>query len=348
MSVIAVKNFNNEQAARGLRPARIAGTGAALPSVHLSNADLAKFLDTTDEWITERVGIRARNICGPDETCVSLATIAATRALESANLKPDQIDLVIYATVTPDQQLPAAASLLARNLGIYSALAFDIQAACSGFLFSLATADALLHSMKVKRALVIGAESLSRIVDWTDRNTAVLFGDGAGACIVERPENCDAPLIISSHLRTESSGADFIRRTGAPFPPATAPASDPKNAGSTFVEMQGREVFKAGVQLMTSSIKKVLSDSGYSIDDVALFVPHQSNIRMIKSVCQNIGLTDTSKIGSNIDRIGNTSAASIPMVLDEVSRSGRVKKDDLVLLTAVGGGMTYGSILMRW
>jgi 3-oxoacyl-[acyl-carrier-protein] synthase-3 len=328
----------------------VAGTGSALPSRTLTNADLAKVLDTSDEWITDRVGIKQRHICSEDETAVSLAEIACKQAMEAACVLPTEIDIVIFATVTPDQLLPSAAALLSRRLGIQCAMAFDLQAACSGFLFGFASADALLTSMNLNTALVIGAEVLSRVVNWKDRNTAVLFGDGAGACVVKRPESVKESCILSSHLRTLPQGCDLIRRVGEAFPtplsPATA-ASEDKERSNPYIDMQGRKVFRSGVQLMTSSILEVLEATSVSADEIKLFFPHQSNLRMINAVCENIGL-DESKLATNIEMTGNTSAASIPIVLDEFNRKGEINEGDLILLTAVGAGMTYGSILLRW
>ncbi|MCB0339621.1 MAG: beta-ketoacyl-ACP synthase 3, partial [Bdellovibrionales bacterium] len=296
---------------------RISGTGAALPSKKLTNSDLAKFLDTSDEWILDRVGIESRYICGENESCVSLASRASKDALEAAGVSPEQIELVIFATVTPDQLLPSAAALLAADLGIPSALAFDIHAACSGFIFSLGTAESLMKSMGFSRALVVGAEALSRMIDWNDRNTAVLFGDGAGACVLEINPKSSQTFILGSYLRTDASGAHLIERSGGAFPKPVSPASSyVADVGSAYVTLQGREVFKSGVGLMTHSIREVLKSAKLSINDVSLFIPHQSNKRMIQSVCNQIGLDDESRIGTNIAEIGNTSAASIPIVLD--------------------------------
>lgn len=329
---------------------RIIGTGSALPSIRVDNSELAEFLDTNDDWITSRVGISSRYVCAPHESTVSLAAQACSNALDQAGCRAEDIDLVIVATVTPDKQLPSAAALLAKELGVNNSLAFDMQAACSGFLFALATADSLLASLGLERALIVGAESLSRIIDWSDRNTAVLFGDGAGACVLHRPSESVGSALRSTHLRTHAQGADLIRRPGCPFPPATFPAHKGKDdrSGSPYVEIQGREVFKSGCQFMVESIQAVLSDANLRIDDVALFIPHQSNLRMIKSVCTAIGRTESTKIVTNIERIGNTSAASIPIALDEAVRTGMVSSGDILLLTAVGSGMTYGSVLLQW
>ena len=327
----------------------IIATGSALPHRCVTNEDLEQHLDTSDAWISERVGIKSRHICSETESCVSLAIEASEKAMNAANLGPDDIDLVIFATVTPDKLLPSAAALLANKMGIQNAMAFDLAAACSGFLFALSTADALLANLAGGHALVIGAESLSRVVDWKDRNTAVLFGDGAGACILQQEPGSTSP-ILASYLKTDASAAPFIERKAGAFPKVTAPATniaEVDEADSPFIKMAGREVFKNGVRHMSDSINKVLAEANVTIEDIKLFIPHQSNARMIQSVADGVGLK-SEQIALNIERVGNTSAASVPIALDEYVRAGSVSKGDLVLLTAVGSGMTYGSILLRW
>ena len=240
----------------------ISGTGAALPSIRLTNEDLSGFLDTSDDWITERVGIKCRYICSPKETTVSMAEDAARQALMQAGLSAEELDLIVFATVTPDQQLPSAAALLAQRLGVNNTLAFDVKAACAGFLAAMATADSLLQSMGLTHALVIGSESLSRMIDWSDRTTAVLFGDGAGACILSRPLEASAGAVVASHLCTDGSAAQFIERPGKPFPEPVAPATAQLNQQlSPYVRMSGREVFRAGIQHMTSSCLLYTSDA---------------------------------------------------------------------------------------
>ncbi len=328
---------------------RVIGTGSALPRRRVTNEELSEILETSDEWIRERVGIEYRYVCDKDESSVTLAHEAALKALQQAELSPDDIDLIIFATVTPEKQLPSAAALLAQRLKLDQSLAFDLQGACSGFLYAFQTADALLSSMNLRNALVIGAETLSRVVDWSDRNTAVLFGDGAGACILQRPEEAPSSCILASHLKTCGSAALHISRRGGNFPDAQYPATTYEtDSGSPYMEMNGREVFRSGVQFMTASIREVLRTSGVSPEELTLFIPHQSNIRMIQSVCRNIGISDPAVIATNIDRVGNTSAASVPIVLDEKAGAGVLQSGDLVLMTAVGSGMTYGSILFRW
>lgn len=328
---------------------KIIATGSALPVRSVSNEELSQHLETSDEWIRDRVGIQSRNISSPSETSVSLAALATRNALKSAALTPNDIDLIVFGTVTADQPLPSAAALLARELGVEDVVAFDLQAACSGFLFSLVTAHSLLESLQFRRALVVGAETLSRIIDWTDRNTAVLFGDGAGVCLLELPENAGRSCILASHIRTMAQGAGLIQRPAGLFPQRNLPfaSPDPEN-GSPYVEMNGREVFRLGIQLMTESIERVLRDADLTIADISLFIPHQSNNRMIEAVAKKIGLGPETRVATNIERIGNTSAASIPIVLDEEARAGNIAPGDKVLLTAVGSGMTYGSVLLEW
>ncbi len=328
----------------------IIGTGAAVPSIQVTNDDLSEHIETSDEWIQSRVGIASRNICGPGESTVSLAAEASRQAIQASGIDAQDVDIIIFATVTPDQHLPSAAALLLKELEIDRALAFDIKAACSGFLFGLTTAESLLHSLDLQTALVLGAESLSHIVDWTNRDTCVLFGDGAGAAIVKRRERSEGPLILASSLSTDGNSQDLICRKGGAFPPATQGNYSPitYNTDSPYVHMQGREVFRFGVQAMADSTQEALQKAGVSLDEVSLFIPHQSNKRMIDAYCKRLGITSQEKVMINLENIGNTSAASIPMMLDECVRTGRIKQGDLILLTAVGAGMTYGALLLRW
>lgn len=330
-------------------PVRISGTGSALPSIEITNDYLSTFLDTSDEWIRNRVGIGTRYICNENESTVSLAEIAAREAMAKAGIDGSQLDIIIMASVTPDQQLPSAAAMLASRLGSSRAMAFDIKAACSGFLYAFATAESLLHSMNLTNALIIGAESLSRILDWNDRNTAVLFGDGAGACVLERSSVESPSCIQASCLGTDARGSQLIRRSGGAYPAAVAPATAiPDVDPYPYIQMEGSEVFKKGIQLMSDSIKRVLEDSGRSIDDVRFFIPHQSNMRMVSSVCRQVGFRKPDGIVTNLEHVGNTSAASIPIALHELAGRNVLEQGDLVLLTAVGSGMTYGSLLIEW
>lgn len=331
------------------RGTRILGWGSATPSIYIRNEDLSSFLDTSDEWIKSRVGISSRYICDKNESAVSLAHDAGTQAIRNSGLSVSDIELLIVATETPDKALPCAAALVAKALNLEKALAFDVRAACSGFLVSLATAEALLHSLQIRNALVIGTEALSRIIDWRDRNTAVLFGDGAGACVIQRDSEHESSCIEGSYLKTQSEGALLIERPGDPFPDFSCPLSENTEiSGSPYVQMNGREVFKRGVQAMTESVRAVLEEAKYSLEDIRLFIPHQSNIRMIHAVCEALGFSDNSRLATNIEHRGNTSAASIPLTIAEYVENGKVERGDLILMTAVGSGMTYGSLLVRY
>ena len=329
---------------------RIAGTGSALPKNAVSNDGLCKFVDTSDEWITARVGIRSRHISDDLESSVELAAKASEQAFEAAGISAEDIDLIIFATITPDKQLPSAAALLQKRLGVSGAMAFDVQAACSGFLFGMTIADSMICTLGFKHALIIGSETLSRIVDWQDRNTCVLFGDGAGAAVLSRPEESDIQsMFLATKLVTQGSMADLICRPGGAFPQNTFPSSN--NAEDTetpYMVMQGPEVYKTAVSSMSESIEAVLQIAGKNISDVDFFIPHQSNKRMIQAVCDKVGLKDPNKVVLNIERVGNTSAASIPIAFDEGIREGRIKEGSLLLMTAVGAGMTYGSVLFEY
>jgi len=328
----------------------IIGVGSCLPSRRVTNNELAQYVETTDEWIQERVGIQSRHIASLSESTVKLAIDASKDALEQAGITPQELGLIIFATITPTQHLPSCAAMLQGELGAGPCLAFDLQAACSGFLFALQTAESLQRTQGLKYALVIGAENLTRVVDWKDRSTCVLFGDGAGA-VVTSFTNSDSPCILASELHTDGSLSHLIERPGDAYPTSTLPKElrdEPENEKSPYMQMRGREVYKVAVHCMSSTINTVLERAGFTLEEVDLFVPHQSNMRMLDAVCDRIGLTDRSKMVANIDVVGNTSAASIPIALEHAVRQGRLKRGDLVLLTAVGSGMTYGSMLLRW
>lgn len=347
----ALKDVPTGSAAIAASRRGIIGTGSALPERRLTNNELAQFIDTSDEWIQERVGIQSRYVVGPGESCVDLALQASLSALESAGIAPNDLDVIVFGTVTPDKALPSAASLLQQRLGCKHAMAFDLQAACAGFLFALGSAHGLQLAQGFRTALVIGAETLSRIVDWSDRNTCVLFGDGAGAVILQADEPGDQPCIEAMELSTRGDLCDLIQRPGGAYPASTLPAeiiaSEVDNQ-NPYIHMNGAEVFKQGIVAMCTSINSVLKKAGCTADDIDVFVPHQSNQRMIESVCQRIGINKEEKLISNLEVVGNTSAASIPIALDEAVRAGRVQPGDRVLLTAVGAGISYGSILLRW
>jgi 3-oxoacyl-[acyl-carrier-protein] synthase-3 len=318
----------------------ILGCGSYLPEKVLSNAELAKQVDTSDEWIVQRTGIRERHIAAPGEVTSDLAIKAAQAALADAGVEASSIDLIVVGTSTPDQTFPASAVTVQAGLGITAGAAFDLQAVCSGFVYALAIADGLLKSGNHKRALVIGAETFSRILDWSDRTTCVLFGDGAGAVVVEAQEQPGARTdrgILTSHLRSDGRHKTKLYVDGGP--------SSTQTVG--HLRMEGRAVFKHAVAMITDVIADAFNATGYGASDIAWFVPHQANKRIIDDSAKKLGIA-AEKVVITVDTHGNTSAASIPLALDVARRDGRIKKGDLVLLEAMGGGFTWGSVLLRW
>jgi len=318
----------------------VRGYGACLPKRAVPNKDLESVVDTTDEWIIQRTGIRQRYIADDDETTCSLGEGAARAALERAGLEPDDIDLIIVATSTPDNTFPAAAVDIQHRLGMRGGAAFDLQAVCTGFVYAVATADAYLRGGLAKRALVIGAETFSRILDWEDRGTCVLFGDGAGAIILEAVES-EGKLsdrgVLASKLRSDGCHKDKLYVDGGP--------SSTKTVG--HLRMQGREVFKHAVGMITDVIEAVFSSTGMGAADIDWFVPHQANKRIIDASARKLGI-DPAKVVITVDRYGNTSAASIPLALVDALEDGRIKTNDVVLLEAMGGGFTWGAVMIRW
>jgi len=318
----------------------VLGCGSALPDRVLTNADLAVMVDTSHEWILQRTGISERRIAAPDETTCDLGLRAAQRALVDAGLAPQDIDLIILATATPDNTFPATAVSIQERLGINTGMAFDLQAVCSGFVYALTTADAYLRNGLAQRALVIGAETFSRILDWEDRTTCVLFGDGAGAVVLEAQEGAGAVSdrgVLASKLRSDGRHKEKLFVDGGP--------SSTQTVG--HLRMQGREVFKHAVAMITDVIEAVFEQSGMTAEDIDWFVPHQANKRIIDASARKLGIAD-EKVVSTVDRHGNTSAASIPLALDVAVKDGRIKRGDLVLLEAMGGGFTWGAVLLRW
>jgi 3-oxoacyl-[acyl-carrier-protein] synthase-3 len=318
----------------------ILGCGSYLPARVLTNDELARKVDTSDDWIVQRTGIRERRIAAPGELTSDLGRKAATAALNDAGVDAQTIDLIIVATSTPDQTFPASAVTVQAGLGITQGAAFDMQAVCSGFVYALATADGLLKAGSFKRALVIGAETFSRILDWNDRTTCVLFGDGAGAVVLEAQqlagERSDRG-ILTSHLRSDGRHRAKLYVDGGP--------SSTQTVG--HLRMEGRAVFKHAVSMITDVITDAFNATGYTADDIDWFVPHQANKRIIDDSARKLGIAP-QKVVTTVDRHGNTSAASIPLALDVARRDGRIKKGDLVLLEAMGGGFTWGSALVRW
>lgn len=322
---------------------RIAGVGAYLPKSVLSNRDLEEKIDTTDSWITERTGIRERRIAAPDEAASDLAVHAANGALESAKIKEKDLDLIIVATATPDMLFPSTACLVQGRLAANRAVAFDLSAACSGFVYALQVGDLYIRSGLYQRVLVIGTEVMSRIVDWSDRSTCILFGDGAGAVVLIRTTEEEG--ILSTHLHSDGRLWDLIQVPGGGS--RVPPSPDVISQHQQFIKMKGSETFKVAVRAFEDTIREAMEANRVSISDIDLFVPHQANIRIIEATIQRLNFP-RSKVMINLDRYGNTSAASIPIALEEAVRSSRLKKGDLVLLATFGSGLTWSSALLRW
>jgi 3-oxoacyl-[acyl-carrier-protein] synthase III len=318
----------------------VLGCGHYLPERVLTNAELAALVDTSDEWITERTGIRRRHIAADGETTSMLATKAARAALAQAGVEASTIDLVIVATATPDYTFPASATQVQAALGITQGAAFDLQAVCSGFVFALATADKFLVSGSHKRALVIGAETFSRILDWQDRTTCVLFGDGAGAVVLEaRPGDGSIADrgVLSSHLRSDGRHLEKLYVDGGPSATAT----------TGHLRMEGKEVFRYAVNFLADVVEQAFAATGVTADEVDWFVPHQANRRIIDATARKLGV-DPAKVVVTVSEHGNTSAASIPLALSTACADGRIKPGQLVLIEAMGGGFTWGAALIRW
>jgi 3-oxoacyl-(acyl-carrier-protein) synthase III len=318
----------------------IRSVGAYLPKKVLTNDDLSRIVDTSDEWIRERTGIRRRHIAADGELTSDLGIAAARQALVRANIDPVDIDLVICATATPDRTFPATAVRIQAELGISNGAAFDIQAVCSGFVYALATADNFLKSGQFKRALVIGAETFSRILDWSDRTTCVLFGDGAGAVVLEaQPQHGtrEDRGILATRLRADGRYEDLLYVDGGP--------GSTKTTG--HLRMNGREVFRHAVQKISGVIEETLLESGYAADEIDLFVPHQANARILDGISRKLGVSP-EKIVVTLSEHGNTSAASIPLALNHAFEQHRLKEGNLVLMEAMGGGFTWGAVLARW
>ncbi len=315
----------------------ILGSGSALPRQAVSNAELTARVDTSDEWIVERTGIRNRYIAAEDETTVSLATDAAHRALEAAGIGADTIDLIVLATATPDQTFPASATQVQHRLGVTRGAAFDVAAVCSGFLYALATADSFLRTGMATRALVVGAETFSRILDWEDRTTCVLFGDGAGALVLEAQDVVeDGPGILATRLHADGAHNQLLYVDGGPSTTGTVGK----------LRMKGREVFRHAVVNLAEVLGEVLGDAGVAVDDIDWVVPHQANARILDATARKLGLP-ADKVIVTVDRHANTSAASVPLAYDTAVRDGRIKPGDLVMLEAMGGGFTWGASLLR-
>ncbi len=324
--------------------ARITGTGSAVPDKVLTNHDLEKLVDTNDEWITTRTGIKQRRIAAENEYTSTFATLAARRALEMAGVSPEELDLIILGTVTPDFPFPATACIIQQELGAHRSAAFDLSAACSGFIYGLNMAEAYIKSGMARKVLVMGAEVLTRIVDFTDRNTCILFGDGAGAVVVEADTGEQG--ILSSHIFTNGTHWGLLYQPGCGGRnPAVAPNTFTDKLH--YLRMEGNEVFKHAVRAMGDAAVAALEHNAVTADDVSLLIPHQANRRIIEATGKRVGIPE-ERIFVNLHKYGNTSSASIPLALDEANREGRLKSGDLVLLDAFGGGFTYGSVLLKW
>ena len=323
--------------------AGILGTGHSYPEGVLTNADLEKIVETSDEWITTRTGIKQRRKAAPDEYTSQFAVRASQEAIERAGIDPSDIDLILCATVTPDQILPSTACLIQAQLGANKAAAMDIVAACSGFLYGVTIANPMIRAGQIKYALVIGAELLTRYVDYTDRSTCVLFGDGAGAAILGPVE--DDRGILAARIKSDGRYEEQLYAPGGGTKRGFTAETIAR--GDHFFKMKGNEVFKIAVRSMSDISKQVLCEAGLKTEDVNLFVPHQANQRITEAVA-NMLKVDPAIVYSNIARQGNTSSASIPICLDECVESGRVKKDDIVLMASFGGGFTWGGVVMRW
>jgi len=322
-----------------MKYSRITGTGSYLPEKVLTNHDLEKIMDTSDEWIRDRTGIYKRHIAGGDETTCDLAEIAATRAMEAAGRTPRQIDLIVFATTTPDRVFPSTACLLQQRLDIHGTAAFDVQAVCTGFVYALGIADKFIKTGSAKCALVVGAETLSRIVDWNDRGTGILFGDGAGAVVLEAS---DEPGILSTHLHADGSYEHLLTVDAG-----ISQGYDQVQAGQAYVKMQGNEVFKMAVNTLGRIVDETLAANNMEKSDVDWLIPHQANIRIIKATAKKLGMS-MDHVVVTVDEHGNTSAASVPLALDVAVRDGRIKRGETLLLEAFGGGFTWGSALLKY
>lgn len=327
---------------------RILATGSYIPERILSNADLEKMVDTSDEWIRTRTGIQYRHLGAPEQASSDLATIAAERALEKAGLTGKDLDAILVATVTPDHTFPSTACVVQKNIGASGAMCFDMAAACTGLIYAVQTGYSLIKATPsiYRKVLVIGSEMPTRLVDWTNRNTCVLFGDGAGAVILGIDEADNGPdFLVASDLHTDGTLCNLLK---LPAGGSRMPTSEETVAEKLhYIHMEGKEVFKNAVAGMVNSSRAALERAGVTINDIRWVIPHQANIRIIDAVSQRLDAAPT-QVYTNIDRVGNTSAASIGICLDELACAGKLEAGDLVLLTAFGGGLTWGAMLIRW
>lgn len=324
--------------------AAVTGWGVCVPEGRLTNADFERMVDTSDEWIVERTGIRERRVAGECETTASLAAVAGAAALKQAGISPESVGLLVLATTTPEQPIPQTSAFVQEGLGLRCG-AFDINVGCSGFVYGLVTASMYLVGGGLEHVLVVGAETLSRILDYTDRQTCVLFGDAAGAVVLSAARGEDPAGLLAWDLGCDGTGTELIRMPGggSRLPTSTATVA----AGEHYVKMDGAEVFRRAVRSAVASASATLERAGVKAEQVDLFVPHQANVRIITAAAQRLGLPP-DRVAVNVDRYGNTSAASVPLALAEAAEAGRLNDGDLVLLTAVGAGMAWASALLRW
>jgi 3-oxoacyl-[acyl-carrier-protein] synthase-3 len=319
--------------------ARIAGTGSFLPEQVLSNHDLERLVDTNDAWIQERTGIKKRHIAAESETTCDLAEQASRRALEMAGWAPDTLDLIIVATTTPDRIFPSTACLLQQRLDVHGCAAFDLQAVCTGFVYALGVADKFIRSGSARRALVVGAETLSRIIDWTDRSTCILFGDGAGAVLLEASEE---PGLLSTHLHADGSFESLLT---VPF--GISDGYERLRAGEAHIQMKGNEVFRVAVNTLGRIVDETLAHNRLEKSDIDWLIPHQANIRIIQATAKKLSMP-MDRVVVTVDEHGNTSAASIPLALDVAVRDGRIQRGETLMMEAFGGGFTWGSALLKF
>jgi 3-oxoacyl-[acyl-carrier-protein] synthase-3 len=323
--------------------ARITGTGSYAPKKVITNHDLEKLVDTSDEWITERTGIKERRIAEKGQCTSDLAYEAAAKALKAAKLPPQELDLILVATTTPDMLMPSLGCMVQEKLGAKNAVAFDLYAACSGFIYGLSVANAFITSGTYENILLIGAELLSRFVDWEDRTTCVLFGDGAGAVVLQR--HAGKRGVLSTHLHSDGSLGNLLNiPAGGALHPAT---HDTVRKRMHFIKMKGNETFKTAVRALESAVQEALEHNKVKPEEIDFLVPHQANLRIIQAMAQRLNMS-MEKVVLTLPKYGNTSAASIPMALDEAVRDGRIKENHLLLLEAFGGGLTWASALLRW
>jgi 3-oxoacyl-[acyl-carrier-protein] synthase-3 len=322
----------------------ILGTGAYAPEKVLTNADLERMVSTSDAWITDRTGIKERRIAAPGEVTSDMAVKASIRALEMARTRPEELDLIIVGTISPDMPMPSCAVLVQAKLGAKKAFAFDLSAACAGSIYAMSIADQYIQTGKARRALVLGAELLSRVVDWSDRNTCVLFGDGSGAMVLGPSEDPERG-ILGTYLHSDGAAAGIltIRGGGSQHPPSAEMLAQKLDK----VQMSGREIYKYAVRALPEAVLEALSKHGFTPAQVTHLIAHQANLRIIESVCQRLGIPQ-EKCWTNIQRYGNTSSASLPITLDEANRAGRLHPGDIIAMMAIGAGMAWGSAVVRW